>query len=161
MEGTTRPGGQAFCRTLARGGPAGNSAWQKQAALLVVTSHGGEKRCLKGSQERPLSSPAGQKGLGSLRQSFSSKRVPMSSSPAAVRRNSTRPWRQSAAMFLAFRETLPNWPTLIVSTRPSLTRRGESILYSPTPALANLFPLGPSPTSISTNYSTLMFWERC
>src|ERR1700674_1511005 len=64
--------------------------------------------------------------------------------------------RQSAATFPAFRETLPNWPTLIVSTRPSLTRRGESILFSPTPALANLFPLGLSPRSISTNYSTLM-----
>jgi hypothetical protein len=33
---------------------------------------------------------------------------------------------------------------------------GESILFSPTPALANLFPLGPSPKSISTNYSTSM-----
>ena len=39
---------------------------------------------------------------------------------------------------------------------PSLTRRGKSILFSPTPALANLFPLGPSPRSISTNYSTSM-----
>ena len=29
--------------------------------------------------------------------------------------------RQSAATFPAFRETLPNGPTLIVSTRPSLT----------------------------------------
>src|SRR5258706_9174648 len=34
--------------------------------------------------------------------------------------------------------------------------KGESILSSPTPALANLFPLGPSPKSISTNYSTSM-----
>src|SRR5437867_13246949 len=41
-------------------------------------------------------------------------------------------------------------------TRPSLRRRGESILFSPTPAWANLFPLGPSPKSISTNYSTSM-----
>jgi len=29
-------------------------------------------------------------------------------------------------------------------------------IVSPTPALANLFPLGPSPKSISTNYSTSM-----
>jgi NAD(P)-dependent dehydrogenase (short-subunit alcohol dehydrogenase family) len=52
--------------------------------------------------------------------------------------------------------TSPNWPTLIVSTRPSPRRRGESILSLPMPALANLFPLGPSLKSISTNYSTSM-----
>jgi NAD(P)-dependent dehydrogenase (short-subunit alcohol dehydrogenase family) len=34
--------------------------------------------------------------------------------------------------------------------------KGESILFSPTLALANLFRLGPSPKSISTNCSTLM-----
>ena len=33
--------------------------------------------------------------------------------------------------------------------------KGESILFSPTLALANLFPLG-SPNSISTNYLTSM-----
>src|SRR6266851_8881050 len=44
MEGTTRPGGQAFWRTLVRGGPTGNSAGQKQAALLVGTSHGDARR---------------------------------------------------------------------------------------------------------------------
>ncbi len=59
-------------------------------------------------------------------------------------------------MFLAFKVTFPNSPTLIVFRRPSLTRRGESILFSPTPALANLFPLGRSPKSISTNSSTSM-----
>jgi NAD(P)-dependent dehydrogenase (short-subunit alcohol dehydrogenase family) len=37
---------------------------------------------------------------------------------------------------------LPNWLTLIVFTRPFLRREGDSILFSPTQALANLFPLG-------------------
>jgi NAD(P)-dependent dehydrogenase (short-subunit alcohol dehydrogenase family) len=34
--------------------------------------------------------------------------------------------------------------------------KGESILFSPTPALANLFPSGPSPKNISTSCSTSM-----
>jgi len=37
---------------------------------------------------------------------------------------------------LECRETLPNWLTLIVCTRPSLRPRSASILCSPTPALA-------------------------
>jgi len=41
-----------------------------------------------------------------------------------------------------------NWSTSIAFTRPSLRRRGESMLSSPTPALANLFPLAPSLKSI-------------
>src|SRR4029077_11206606 len=49
------------------------------------------KQCLKGSKVRSLSSLAGQKGLDWPRQSFLSKRVPMSSSRAAARKNSTRP----------------------------------------------------------------------
>ncbi len=61
-----------------------------------------------------------------------------------------------AATFLAFREMLPNYLTLIVSTRLSQTQRDESILFSPTPALANLFPLGPSLRSTSTSCSTSM-----
>ncbi len=35
-------------------------------------------------------------------------------------RNLTRPSGQSAPTFLEFRETWPNWLTLIVCTRPSL-----------------------------------------
>jgi len=38
--------------------------------------------------------------------------------------------------------------------------KAESILFSPTPALPNLFPLGRSPKSISTNYSTSTSGER-
>jgi NAD(P)-dependent dehydrogenase (short-subunit alcohol dehydrogenase family) len=34
--------------------------------------------------------------------------------------------------------------------------KGKSLLFSPTPALANLFPLVPSPKSISTSYLTSM-----
>jgi NAD(P)-dependent dehydrogenase (short-subunit alcohol dehydrogenase family) len=34
--------------------------------------------------------------------------------------------------------------------------KGQSISFSPTPALANLFPLGQSPKSISTSCSTSM-----
>jgi len=40
MEGITRPGGQAFWRTLVRGGPEGNSAGRNRLLLLVGTSHG-------------------------------------------------------------------------------------------------------------------------
>jgi NAD(P)-dependent dehydrogenase (short-subunit alcohol dehydrogenase family) len=61
-----------------------------------------------------------------------------------------------APTFLVFRERLPNWRTLIAFIRPLLRRNGESISFSPTLALANLFPLGPSPKSISTNYLTSM-----
>ena len=56
----------------------------------------------------------------------------------------------------AVQATLPNCPTLIAFTTPSLRRKGKSILFSPTQALPNLFPLRPSPKSISTSYSTLM-----
>src|SRR5260370_3709475 len=44
MEGTTRAGGQAFWRPLVRGGPAGNSAGQEQAALFVGPPDGGARR---------------------------------------------------------------------------------------------------------------------
>src|SRR6267143_4952996 len=40
---------------------------------------------------------------------------------------------------------LLNWLTSIAFTRSSLRRRGESMLFSPTPALANLSPLALSP----------------
>src|SRR6266850_3727134 len=44
VEGANRAGGQAFWRPLIRGGPAGNSAGQKQTALLVGTSHSRTRR---------------------------------------------------------------------------------------------------------------------
>ena len=44
MEDPNRAGGQAFWKPLIRGGPAGNSAWQEQAALLVGTSHSHTRR---------------------------------------------------------------------------------------------------------------------
>ena len=39
-----RSGGQAFWKPLVRAGSAGNSAWQKQAALLVGTSDSHSRR---------------------------------------------------------------------------------------------------------------------
>jgi len=39
--------------------------------------------------------------------------------------------------------------------------KGKSILFSPTPVLANLFLLVPSPKSTSTSCSTLMCGEHC
>src|SRR5260370_41980114 len=39
MEDPNRTGGQALWKPLIRGSPAGNSAGQKQTALLVGTSH--------------------------------------------------------------------------------------------------------------------------
>src|ERR1700761_1390118 len=65
----------------------------------------------------------------------------MFSSQAVVRKNLTRLCRKSAATSLAFRETLPNWPTLIVSTRPSRPK-GESISSSPMPGVAEFVPFG-------------------
>jgi D-arabinose 1-dehydrogenase-like Zn-dependent alcohol dehydrogenase len=51
--------------------------------------------------------------------------------------------------------TLPNWPILIDSIRPS-RRRGESMSFSPTPGLLNLRPWEVSPKSISISCSTSM-----
>src|ERR1700686_743537 len=44
MEGANRAGGQAFWRPLVRGGPAGNSAGQEQAALFVGAPEGDARR---------------------------------------------------------------------------------------------------------------------
>ena len=58
-------------------------------------------------------------------------------------------------MLLAFRETFPIWPTLIVSTKSS-RRMGESIFFSLTPVSVSLLRWERSRKSISTNYSTSM-----
>ena|SRR5215813_4418578 len=60
--------------------------------------------CLFGLQPTPEAA----EGIGWPRQSFSSKRAPMSSSRADVRRNSTSRSRQSEPTFLAFKATLLN-----------------------------------------------------
>ena len=52
-------------------------------------------------------------------------------------------------------QTLPNWPTLIVSTKSS-RRKGESIFFSLTPVSLSLLRWERSRKSISTNYSTSM-----
>src|SRR6202043_944068 len=76
-----------------RPGGAGTQVIEREASERgeFQLSNNGERQCPKSSKARPLSSPAGQKGSGWLRQSFSSKRVPMSSSLAVALRNLTRP----------------------------------------------------------------------
>src|ERR1700730_14107723 len=44
MEDANRSGGQAFWRSLLRGGPAGNRAWQEQDSLPVGTSDSRPRR---------------------------------------------------------------------------------------------------------------------
>ena len=68
----------------------------------------------------------------------------MSSSPAADISNSMRPYKAIGEQrFCAFRATLPNWPILIGLYETVAEAEGdESILFSPTRALANLFPFG-------------------
>src|SRR5713101_6533685 len=76
-----------------RPGGAGTQVIEREASERgeFQLSNNGERQCPKSSKARPLSSPAGQKGLGWLLENFSSKRVRMSSSRVAGRRNSTRP----------------------------------------------------------------------
>ena len=77
--------------------------------------------------------------------------------------DTARTWEQElarcreamAATLLAFRGTLPNWPTSIVSMRLS-SGRGESTSFSRTPVLLNSLPWEALRKSISTNYSTSM-----